>query len=184
MGNILVLSFWVFQSSLCLSGVGIKLIGPGSLSNLGWTIAFSNKNPNGSASLEIMKEPPKTPSQFSLLLTQGPKASNRVNCQNAVPIFCDCFLRFNLVAAAMITSWMVTVLIIPVTKSVISTFNTGYLLFLPRIFLAPMPSCIKRSSQIIIFTIFSVKTLQSWAFLKLLSSKNVLWRNIVLFLAA
>ena len=119
-----------------------------------------------------------------LLLAQEPKVSNRATCWNLVPTVCDCLLRLDPAAATTISSWVLIVLVIPETKSVISAFNTGCLLFLPWICLESIPYWIERSLRIIIFTMFSNETLQSWAFQAIFSSINVLQRDATSFLAA
>ena len=131
-----------------------------------------------------MKEPSRTPRQVSSLSAQRLKASNRVDCHTVVSTVCDCLLRLDLTAVVIISSWVLTVLVILVTKSVICAFNTSCLLFLPWICLVSIPSQIECSSQIIIFTMFLHNILQSWTFRAISSSKNFLQRDAVSFFAA
>ena len=66
-----------------------------------------------------MNEPLSIPRYFSWLSAHGPNASNSTGRQKAVPIVCDYLLRFDSAAAVTISLWVVTVLVISVTKSVV-----------------------------------------------------------------
>ena len=126
-----VVLFCVCQASTFSTGVGIELMGPRCLIDCGCTIVSSNETVKEFASSCGTKVPSRTLRQLASLSAHGPKASNRAGCRKVVPIVLDWQWKLDSAAARTISSWMYTVVVVPVKKLVISTFRTGYLLFLP-----------------------------------------------------